>query len=1625
MPSQPQPSTEDLLRRVPVCISAIEHLLDAQPDLATVTATELRQALAKRVPASAPNPDAIYLNEYVYDTASQADQDSTARTPRVTRTRNLTQVLQETIATQNMPTALTKEPETGATHQAVGFYANANGAGRSNEMAPLEVAAVNQLISDLQLNCQTLYLNSLRAFWSSPHASTGALSVLEAVSQKQREVFTLEADLKLQDARQQLSQAEQTLKKTPEDTHAQAAVTTAQSHLEVLIKGRQLIENCVRHETTNNATPPLILGLTLELTGQPEWVAPLNGCFVLTEHLHGTRPTVLYTPQFGVEFFMNFATVENTLRLRLVSSDERTLLLANIPASERSAATDALRTRQALTYPSITGPMFSACLRAQRLQQEADIEHAFGASHTTFEPLAASIRTTLALPLKGNPGLIARMPESPDLTRASPVPLTSPDVGQQTHLIRQWNSLNEQLDQVLEKDKHPSLRGVLTSLLKESYPDLPADTELGSLYVNRYLIDSDGLRHFESSRPLLEAACTLLLWDNPAEQTQEDQTAREEGTATLDMFAESVFSSPTAINEVDELAQNGTLLDLAHTLQTRLAEQITTYWRTPIAPNLVCPQVRLIDVQRQALEIQARLRVADNTLSPQAKLLTDRALRYPTQARREARFSHGNRPGVYQLTVDTGPAAHARMAASFVLTLDDGSSPVAPHWPHGHKNLSTHTAGVGAVVLYTPDMGFEEYASLQALHDTLKARINAGEDAGRLCISGLPLAVQHGKTGLWGNDLSTIYAPITDDFVADGIQALLDKQQSDIETILGLTEGESDNEKNGRLELAELVDLAGPFMARNRLLKDHWRPDWEKRLSSADQKALQDQADTTQAKQDELAKQWQALIPTLAEYAKRQVLPKIRAFLAEKGQDYPEQGIDPDKTIVTHITRTRVVADGGGFGTTHTSATSKQMSLTNLLLKNTKPWEKSLTWVENDDLDATLTTPQGNWVRDTRGRPITVDKQRLELWVKELNVGHQYTQNVLEKYLAPQATATEARALRQAWRASQASVIDYAALSARLNPDIYLRETHSAPKQKKAAAWMAAVQTSPQPATRPLVDGRAVIANALMFNPANDAPEGRGGQTVNGVLILSTAADDMRVLYTPHAPDGLELRELANEAELIRLIQGSAWLDYLRARAPTDTRVLNSRLAAHSGDVWAGLYRQNYLYLLNKADEQSVTNEELDAQSTLNKVLFGVEVVTTVLSGLPWSGQLASSAARFVGRAGRTTVHALRSLGRTAAGLVVRRGPRALMLFELAKATTTVAGVTRTASLGIKPLPMLLRPARNIRRPNLTKYQRDFQQESSRLLVKNGIPPEAELAQGTGIYRVPSSPPTYLVRGVGEKGKEQVYRIQNSFNVYDRNGLVAPVLTPSGGLTPFRLRRLPNKQWELDTWQRAPGGGPKSDNKITLALREWDAHVKANAALPNPVTTLDPAAFFNSRNITHRSWNKLVKQGGEISELGKARLNPETFTHLTDELFMTWVNMKQPTKAAAAAFAKSHNIRPERFALYVNAKNGTLNRFGEARFARLTKPSDKYFTHVTDTHYQDWYQLALRPENQNTTAAWKFAVDRGLHPSSWVKYVSNDGSFNMAIPTVAARVNRLGLGVPIDLTRPGPSQPPV
>ncbi|VVO25882.1 dermonecrotic toxin domain-containing protein [Pseudomonas fluorescens] len=1388
----------DLLHQLRLRTNTLQQVLDSQPVFTTVMSTALTQQLGALVPDIVLDPDTVFLNEYRHDAES-------LETPRITQSRTLTQVLQAAITTGKAPTLLTKEPVPSGAGLAAGFYRDAGGAGPDGNIAELAIEAFNTLIKHLSQDCQATYEHALEAYWSMPHPAACGLSAHDVLSQQQREVFRLEADLKLADAVQQVTDAEQALGEVSRTNtagksaiaDAQQTLTTARDQLTAQREGRQLIENLLSHETGSNKTsPPVVLKFSLTASGQPEWSVPVTGAFVLAERVHSPRPVVLYIPQYGIETFSTFAVMENTLRRRLVTDSERTTLLANVQVSERARATEVLRERQSLSYTEITEPVFSERLRSQRDRQEADIFNGFSTSRTTYERLTLVLQAALALPLGCNKSLLARLGAPVIPTLASPSTPVPADSAGQTYLIRLWSDLNDQILAVLTKDQHPSFDSVLPPLLQETFAQVERPVNIDKLYVNRYRTDSTGIRQLESSRPLRKALSDLL-----SEQTPPME----------DDVVEGVFSSSKAVNEAEQIARHGSLQGLADALRSRLPEQVTRFWRTP-AGAATCPQMRLTDLHRQSLDVQARLRLIDDTLTPQAKLLIDCALQYPTQAQREAAFRHGVRPGVYQLTVENGTPEGARLAASFILTPGDGAWTTSPHWPNGHKNISTNGVGGatvhGPVVLYTPGQGFEEFPALEQLHQTLVARINAGGAASELLVRGLPLLVAQTKTGLWGESLRTTFMPIEGDFLVNSVQALLDKQQDDIDTLLDLAGGSAEVQTNGIADLAEQLDTASAFLVRNQLLLESSRPDWEKQLSPSDQSILQALGKTAEKEQEALAKLWQG-IPTLRAYAKEKVLDKIRAFLGHKGSDgnvraaWPPQGIDPDKCIVTHSKVVRL--NQSGFGMLHESNKVKRISLTNLLLNNTHPWEKSLSSSSWDSTGALLITSNGQSVLDARGQPISIPEDVLEQWLNDINVGPGYIDNVLKKKLDPDATTGEAHQLKQAWMAAQAAALQYAAAYARLSPDAYSTPLASEGTEKRGAAWVTQILTSPSPATRNRVDDQPVIANALLFNPANDAPDGRGGQTLNGVLVISTDVDESIVLYTPDAPDGMTLREVKSEAEFVRLASsGSAWKAYFKARLPADTRLLNPRLAPHTGDFLPGLYRQNFLYLIKQTDAQTVSNKEREYQSTFNKVMFGIEVVTTVLSMFPWATQQASSAVGWWGKMARTTVQTWRRTGQNIPGLIVRQGFAGRVIVEMA--TETAAQAARATGIGVKPLQVAARVARvpagtQLGSTALSTLSDAFRQQRSGLTFPGGVPSGSSMSTGTGIYRAPGG--EMLIRDVGNTGEVVVYRIQSSFNMYGGTGLVVGVLTPSGTSTSFRLRRIANDQWSLDTLERA------------------------------------------------------------------------------------------------------------------------------------------------------------------------------------------------------------------------------
>lgn len=1608
MPALPSPTHEELLRQLSLCTSSLQSLLDCQPLFATQLSAALRQELGELLPDQLLNPDALYLNEYTYDSPSQV--------PRITRSRNLTQVVQAAVVTGAAPTLLAKATQAAPDGPAMGFYRDALSAGTNGEFAALEVAALDALVDDLRHNSLLAYQRRLRDFWSGPHPLTGALSVQDAVSQQLRDLMRIEADLKLLNARQA---------KHPD--------------LTLLAEGRQLIENLLLHETSGAATPPRAVSLTLYDPQTPTWSVPLNGAFILSEQLHSTLPAVLYTPQYGGETFKDFFTLQNTLSRRLVSGTDKHLLLANVPSSERERASEVLKSGQNLRFTTITGPVFSHCLHAQREQQQADITHAFGTPNTTFEALTDTLHTHLALPLAGNKALLERLPAALDPMAFTATAHTAPDSEQQKHLIRLWDSLNDQIGYLLDKDRHPTLDSVLSTLLEETFPQLPTGARTDDLYVNRYRSDSAGTRHLESSQPLREALLRRLPTD-----TVQDQP-------TDVAIAQAVFASPSAVAETEQVAWNGTLQGLVGTLRTRLPTQVTAYWHTPPVAGLSCPQIKLNDLYRQCLDVQARLRFIDNTLSPAAKLLIERVLGHPSQARREARFSHGRRPGVYQLTIDTGSAQGQRLAGCFVLTPSDASLSTLPHWPNGHKNLSTQGSGGstvhGPVVLFSPGQGLEEFPTLQMLHEGLSARLDAAEEAGRLLACTLPIGQAQQLDGLWGLHLSKVFRPIEGDFIADTVQSLLDKQLDDIQPLLGQaghwsetdfkpTCGPGDVEHNGRAGLAELLDTSAAFMARNQLLLDEHQPNWEKRLSPTDKARLHNRAQTALEKQQALAHQWK-VVPALSEYARQQVMDKINALPALKAlaatvkAGCPGPEADPDLTLVTRTERVRISA-GSGFGSSHESVGDvERMSLTQLLLRNTKPWEKSLTWSADDKLDATLTNAAGQWLRDGRSKPITLAKDVLEQWLKELDIGPRYIENVLQQNLYPQPMTSQAQTLKDTWMAAQQATLSYAALLAELNPDAYSTPLASDNAQKKAAAWVTAVLAAPDPKNRQPVDGQSVIAAALMFNPASDAPEGRGGQTVNGVLLIGTAVEEPVVLYAPDAPDGQLLREIKSEAELAKLAQTPAWQAYLKARLPAGTRLLNPRFAPHTENFLAGLYRQNHQYLANQADEQTLSNEELESQSAFNKVMYGVEIALTALGAFPGIGHYAASTVKWLARVGGLTLQTLRKLGRNIPGLIVRHGFAGRVMVEMANAGAPLAGAARSAGISLRPLPLVLgsgaRGTTSMSQAILPGYQREFQRQSANLAVPGGIPASASLAEGNAIYRTAGSPSTLLVRGTHASGDEVVLRIQDSFNLYDPNGVVARVLTLSGASTPFRLRRVAGTQrWALDTLERLPGGAPKTSQEVDEALRQWQVYVATTLAQnPGQTPALTPAVFFAERGIPFRTWSQHVKQSGEITARGIERLTFEA-KPFSDSTFMRWAEAPHKTPQSAQLFRQENSVKLSVWEIYVQ-RDGALTIRGMARQSKIlnTRITGKYNRRITDQHLKAWYEKTRDPANRNRIALEKFAIENGIHLPSWYRYVRLDGSFK-GDAFLVRRLKRLNIAVTaVAEPVPGPSTAPV
>ncbi|MBA1431741.1 hypothetical protein FHP26_24440, partial [Pseudomonas orientalis] len=989
-------------------------------------------------------------------------------------------------------------------------------------------------------------------------------------------------------------------------------------------------------------------------------------------------------------------------------------------------------------------------------------------------------------------------------------------------------------------NQQPSFKAFIQAQLEEAFPAVrPLDVE--TMSVSRYRINGNEVS-LESSEPLMTALARMIQ-AILADPTKEIPLERDIHTQ---------FNHRKSPDDLEFPATTAsTLQAIARSIAMQYPQAIERYWNTPspVHDDLrthESPLNQLLNLHKRQLSILASLRVGDQTLSNESKTLIDEALQYPTLDAREKKFANGDRPGVYPITIDDKTERGAMLAGAFLITKNDGSQATPPTWPNG-RTLELNDVN-GPVVLYTPGEGFEEFATPAQARQALANRLDQGGIQAELLLQTLPPALQNRADGFTGDDLMRSVEPSSGDVLAEAVPWMLRRQQAEIKagldkalapgnTTSPLLDSASSQAIDDAADWSYLLDGNNAMLARDAKLTDKNQPEWLKNLTPI-QEAVFLHLERAQEKSLDTLAPLLAKIPSLGAFSRDRLNAAIK-------KQYPNAVVDADQLKVRRHTRTGVQ---GGRGTGQPLYDKKDsVSLTNLALNNPSGFPGIERGTFTDvKMNLPLLDTQGKPVLDLAGKPVVLDTDALKKLVNAADVGGEYTK-LLKQEMATDTETGSAAQLRTAWKANLVDAMAKEALLSELNPDAYTEKAKEDTSTKRAVQWVDAVLDHPNPATRPQVDGQNIVANSLVHR----------GLAVQGVMVIGNQTDSSLVLYTPKAPDGITFREVANHKALDALLAKDGWASYIaRRKSPISKdditefrealkektydplKLISAKLITSSvkllggatslkpieGDVQEHLYKQHVQMVLDRADHQSVSSEEVAKQSTLNKIEFGIEVALIFTDLIPVVGKGVSTGVR-LGKAGVTALRAnskilphlikkpglaraiysdfslaatgisnlraapmrpvFKSTGQ-AGPLVARSGPRALPAPTSAPptVTSTSSGVTSAAT----------RPSTTVAQPN-----RDLSAYTVPNEVISGRPLRSD-----GTYNAGDN---WYVRYTDGTGTNRVYQIDSVFHA--RNGQVniidpnAPLTAPRGSRIVASLQSAGSGEWRLN---ELPGG---------------------------------------------------------------------------------------------------------------------------------------------------------------------------------------------------------------------------
>jgi hypothetical protein len=841
--------------------------------------------------------------------------------------------------------------------------------------------------------------------------------------------------------------------------------------------------------------------------------------------------------------------------------------------------------------------------------------------------------------------------KNPPLTTFQPVtwPVVAPASStedQQEHLIGELARLNVQTDDLMQAQ--PSLGRVYQHKLTEAFPHLPRPINPNQIFFSRYREDQEGRRQLVSSEPLGSLLTRL----------------RAPGADTyLAQHSGAFFREPNTLDVDKYLSSNGTTAQLAGSTEIAVTDSLNAFWGTAEddQPDL---EEQLIALRRQVLAHQLALRTVDGTLSAAGRTLADNVLKYPTAAAREKAFAIDSRPTVYRLMLKD----RSEFAAAFILSATNETPPT------------------GSVMLYSPGEEFEEYENLDRLNQAVAARIREGGPAGKRLLASLSKTARAGLNGF--PVLAASPSTIEADIVAHSVRSVRIRQYFAAREALRKEALPVAGELDLAADTTDYLDIANAFATRNLRLIEVSEPEWLKTADVRDQVRYRQ---LEQAMSDSNA----ALMPFLEKVQTLEAfsLEHTVKVLKQQKPAYADVDIAPYESLVRLRIASSLPVELMGYrdettsvvyitadekinipqfmqGRTLTRGTWKSRVVIDLRTlgsyaqRNVDPWSAH-DFHRTISATATLVDSDG----DTKG---TLGDADLRALAQAADVGRNYAEYLRSAF----SQGGEGNSFASAWQRANAAKMHKDALESRLNPDVQKLFIFETPGS--GFDWIKAVIEYPDSTTRPRVGAFEIDVNLLVMGGALE--EGRGGQVINGVLIIQrkgTTPGGVCVLYTPDAPDEAPFRELTNGLrELDTLKAKPQWRAYFSERMPTNdaqehSRIFSDTRGVHryalttiTGNFHAYLYLAQLGFQLAHAAFRSRSNAQVSRESTVNAFMFGFEVADLFIELVP-----GKAAQTFVRRGIDKGLNLARQLGRRVPGLVRKIGPRHKARIALTKAS--------------------------------------------------------------------------------------------------------------------------------------------------------------------------------------------------------------------------------------------------------------------------------------------------------------------------------------------------------------------